>query len=210
MPVRASVLFEWWKKFDAKTADLSQAEYGAYRLMVNYYFEYSELPASRAQIYVIARAVTMNERMNVDNCLVRKFEHQAGRYIHHEVEGIVARRNIKRLVQDHRAISIAGKLEIMAKVEPVRRKGGRPKKLSIVLEMYKGDFPLPAWVPRELWDAWIGGRRLKTTVTIRTLGMALAKLDGLRVRGHSPAEVLKQAIARMEADLRPVGGMQER
>jgi hypothetical protein len=53
-------------------------------------------------------------------------------------------------------------------------------------------FDPPEWVPRDLWDAWIEGRKKKPTV--KALELAVKHLEKFRQSGCDPREVLERAI----------------
>lgn len=70
-------------------------------------------------------------------------------------------------------------------------------------------FELPDWIPAEAWNAWIEMRKsIKKPPTERAKGMALKKLEALRLDGQDPGAVLDQSTFKNWADLFPVKGQQ--
>ena len=53
-------------------------------------------------------------------------------------------------------------------------------------------FVPPDWIPRQDWDDWIAARKKKPT--LRAMGLAVTKLGKLQAQGHTPADVLQDAI----------------
>jgi uncharacterized protein YdaU (DUF1376 family) len=199
---------EWWRQFDQRTADLKMAEYGAYRLLVNYCYEYAELPTDRGQLYVIARATNQDDRSVVDVVLHKKFKlDPLGRFRNAEVDAMIARRNLYRNRFDMRTAVIQTNKEIAARRKAtVTGKRGAPKKVSLILpDVDPATFPLPPWVPREPWLAWCVMRtERKVTNNLRALQAQVVTLDKLRGAGEDPAGVLKYALLHAATDLRRI------
>lgn len=65
-------------------------------------------------------------------------------------------------------------------------------------------FVLPEWIPPEPWNAWVEARKKsRKAPTEYALRLAVRKLDNLRERGESPAQVLAQSAFNGWADLYP-------
>ncbi len=198
---------EWWRQLDARTADLKQGEYGAYRLLANYLYDYAELPIEREQIYVIARATNAEERSTCDVVLHKKFKLDAARrFRSSDIEAMIARRNVYRARFDMRKAAIQTGSEIAAKRKAASSTGkrGAPKKVSVILaDVDPATFPLPPWVPREPWLAWCALRKqIKESNNLRALQGQVRQLERLRSAGGDPLATLKHAITAGLGDLR--------
>lgn len=194
----------WWGKFDERTADLTMAEYGAFRLLCNYYYTYSELPVTLDELAVIARAATPADKAALLSTISKRFVHDGSRYRNADVEQMIARRNVMRNKYDMRAAAKQSGLELAAVSGPVRRGPGRPKMLSVILpDTDPTTMPLPPWVPRELWLVWVEFRRVRRAAnSAKALSRQLTLLDRMRTAGNEPAVVLRNAMDQGVLDIR--------
>lgn len=209
-PKTALYATDWWR-LDAKTDDLTQAQYGAYRLLIAYYTEYGGLPATSEQRFTVARAQSLDEKRVCEQVLDIKFRRLAtGQYAQDVADGLRAGAMVRKARVDLRAATISGKRQLFA-AAPVREPGtpGRPPKVSMILPELPIELalalPVPAWMPRELWVSWIENRRiLGAPNTHKALLLAIQSLEKLRTAGNQPDEVLRQSIVGGWRDLRPV------
>jgi uncharacterized protein YdaU (DUF1376 family) len=106
----------FYKRFigdiQAKTGNLSLAEFGAYdRLLDHYYSTEQPIPADADECYRICRAMSKEERKAVDKVIARFFE-----------------RTDKGYVQSKAEEQIAAALPLIQAARENGKKGGRPKK----------------------------------------------------------------------------------
>lgn len=212
MPQIPDPVGQWWRRFDLATADLTQAEYGAYRLLCNYYYQYAELPATREGIYIVARAANVVERAVCDMVLHKRFKRDGMRWTQPEVDAVIARRNASRTRIDLRAAAAQADIDLDATLPPKvrardapKRGRGRPPKRSIILpDTAASAIALPAWVPAELFRAWVEMRRTQgLSNNAKAMAVALKRLEMLRYHGSDPAEVIEHAIVNALAEFRP-------
>lgn len=201
---------DWWR-LDEKTSDLTQGQYGAYRLLIAYYCEYGGLPATQEQRFAVARAHSMDEKLACEHVLNTKFRRTStGQYTQDVADALRSSAVVRKAKVDLRAATIDSKRQLFAELPP-RPPGrkGRPPKVSMILPDMPHELaialPVPAWMPVELWHAWIENRRiLKAPNTKKALLLAINTLEKLRIDGNPPELVLQQAVVGGWRDLRAV------
>ena len=202
---------QWWAQFDARTSDLSMAEYGAFRLLANYLYVYSELPIAREQVYVIARASSAAERVIVDGLLHKRFRlDSAGRWRNLDIEAMVSKRNAFRTRYDMRMAAAESLAPITAARKANKDRHASAKTSIILVDTDPRTFPLPTWVPRDAWVEFCEMRRtMEESNNPRALQSQVLSLDVLRQIGGDAGKILRHVIRRKIKSLREVRSLSQ-
>lgn len=195
------------KAYERKTAHLSMLEHGAYRLMMDHYYKTAApLPASVEQVHRICRALEEAEQIAC-TCILHQF-------FVLEADGW---HNIKVDEELSRMAELSGKRSKAAKTrhskppanvvhlhthltQTVTKK--EKKKEPQAASISNSAVPIPDWVDREAWAAFLAMReKKKAPVTPRALELLLGKLNKWRVKGHDPTAILDASTVSAWKDL---------
>jgi uncharacterized protein YdaU (DUF1376 family) len=190
------------------TRALSQAEHGAYRLLIDEAYS-SENGVDAEEVYAISCAHTAVERKNTDRVLTKFFTLRDGRYYQKRIDEEVASYQEKSAKASASAMRRWSKGN--ANAMPTHNKGTcesdaesmlpitnnqEPKKEKTKAQP-QAAFVCPDWVPSEAWDGWVAMRKAKRTPnSLHALELAVKTLDGLRQSGFDPKDVLDQSTVR--------------
>jgi uncharacterized protein YdaU (DUF1376 family) len=210
------------------TRALSQAEHGAYRLLMDEAYS-TENGIDADDIYAIACAHTAQERKNTDRVLSKFFTLRDGRYYQKRIEEEVAsyrdksakasasakakwdKRNadVMRTHTERNANASETHAERTCEShapnnqEPITN-NQEPKKVK---NKAQAPFDPPDWIPREAWEGWLTMRTKKRTPnTEHALTLAVRDLEKLKALGDDPEEVLNRSTQRGWTGLFPING----
>lgn len=204
----------FWKRhigdFAKDTMHLSQAQVGAYDLMLDWYYANERpLPADVDDVYRIARAATKAERRNVEKVLREFFELGPDGYRQSRTDREIAD---KRAANETQAANgrKGGRPPKETRNEPERNQTGfsaepdrnpsqNPESRDLSPSGERSGAPsapvVPPCVDPIAWDDYLAHRRAKRAkATPRAIELLLAKLVDMHDRGLDPNEALRNSV----------------
>lgn len=196
------------------TGHLSQAEHGAYNLLLDRYYA-TEQGIPEGIVYPVARATKPAERAVVDRVLAQFFRLKNGRWLHGRVEEEIAKVHAKsqkardaaakRWHSDGNANASPEHGVGICESHPLQSPDTSNQTPSTEKRARKRaeDFTPPGWVPSKEWGEFLESRK-KHPPTVRAKELLVIELGKLRDTGNDPAKVLEQSTRNGWRDLFPL------
>jgi uncharacterized protein YdaU (DUF1376 family) len=182
--------------YQQKTAHLSLAEHGAYRLLLDHFYATgAPLPSEKDVLFRICRAHNLAEKRVILSIISQFFYEKNGKYFHKKVEEILVKRQKYSDTQSANASARydAKKMPARASTILISRKEKEEKENKPIPLM--DVFSLPDWIPHEQWSAYMEVRKIKKAAnTDRAINSVIKKLNEFRKEGFSLVEILENSI----------------
>lgn len=176
----------------AKTSHLSQAQHGAYMLlMIHYYATLKPIPSDAGVLQRVCRAFADEEMACVRTVLDSFFTLDGNCYRHERIDEEIAKRldistkRQKAAAKRHALppLQMHTQSQSQSYIEP------KPKSKA------HSAFVIPDWIPSEAWKHYEEMRcKIRKPMTDTARKWAVEALNRLRVKGYDPSEVLEQSV----------------